>query len=90
MIRAAEANLAAAGDNTIVIPGHGPPASNKAELKRYRGMLIAVRERVAAIKRQGLSLDETMARRPTADFDAKWGRFAVRPALFTKLVYAGV
>jgi glyoxylase-like metal-dependent hydrolase (beta-lactamase superfamily II) len=89
-IRAADANFAAVGDGTIVIPGHGPPASNKAELKRYRGMLIAVRERVAAIKRQGLSLDETMARRPTAEFDAKWGRFAVGPALFTKLVYAGV
>jgi glyoxylase-like metal-dependent hydrolase (beta-lactamase superfamily II) len=89
-IRAADTNLAAAGDGTIVIPGHGPPASNKAELKQYRDMLVAVRERVAAIKRQGLSLDETMARRPTADFDAKWGRFAVRPALFTKLVYAGV
>ena len=89
-IRAADANFAALGDGTIVLPGHGPPASNKPELKRYRGMLIAVRERVAAIKRQGLSLDETMARRPTAEFDAKWGRFAVGPALFTKLVYAGV
>ena len=89
-IRAAEANLASAGDGTIVIPGHGPPASNKAELKRYRDMLVAVREKVAALKSQGLSLDETMARRPTADFDAEWGRFAVGPALFTKLVYAGV
>jgi glyoxylase-like metal-dependent hydrolase (beta-lactamase superfamily II) len=88
-IRAAEANLAAAGDSTIVIPGHGPPASNKAELKQYRDMLVAVREKVAALKKQGLSLDETTARRPTADFDAKWGRFAVGPALFTKLVYAG-
>jgi glyoxylase-like metal-dependent hydrolase (beta-lactamase superfamily II) len=89
-IRAADANLAAVGDGMIVIPGHGPPASNRAELKQYRDMLVAVRERVAAIKRQGLSLDETMARRPTAEFDAKWGRFAVGPALFTKLVYAGV
>ncbi len=31
-----------------------------------------------------------MARRPIAEFDAEWGRFAVEPALFTKLVYAGV
>ncbi len=90
MVRAAEANLAAVGDSTIVIPGHGPPASNKAELERYRDMLVAVRERVAALKRQGRSLDETVAQRPTAEFDAEWGRFAVTPALFTKLVYAGV
>ena len=89
-IRAAEANLGAVGDGTIVIPGHGPPASNKAELRQFRDMLVAVREKVAALKQQGCSLEEALARRPTADFDAKWGRFAVTPALFTKLVYAGV
>jgi glyoxylase-like metal-dependent hydrolase (beta-lactamase superfamily II) len=52
-IRAAEANLAAADDGAIVIPGHGPPVGNKAELKQYRDMLVAVREKVAAITRQG-------------------------------------
>jgi hypothetical protein len=53
-------------------------------------MLVAVREKVAALKGQGRSLSETVAARPTAAFDAKWGRFAVSPAVFTKLVYAGV
>jgi glyoxylase-like metal-dependent hydrolase (beta-lactamase superfamily II) len=33
MIAASEANLGAATDNTIIIPGHGKPVSNKAELK---------------------------------------------------------
>jgi hypothetical protein len=31
-----------------------------------------------------------VAQQPTADFDAKWGQFAIKPALFTKLVYMGV
>ena len=31
-----------------------------------------------------------VAAKPTAAFDAKWGRFAVSPTVFTKLVYAGV
>jgi glyoxylase-like metal-dependent hydrolase (beta-lactamase superfamily II) len=89
-IRAAEANLAMVGDDTIVVPGHGRPVSNKSELKQYRDMLLTVREKVAALKKNGRSLDETTAQQPTADFDAKWGQFAVKPALFTKLVYMGV
>jgi hypothetical protein len=35
-------------------------------------------------------MDETVAAKPTAEFDPKWGRFVVAPATFTKLVYAGV
>ena len=88
-IRATEANLAAVTDRTIVIPGHGP-VSNKAQLRDYRDMLVAVREKVAGLKKQGRSLDEIVTANPTADFDAKWGRFAVSPMLFTKLVYVGV
>ncbi len=88
-IRATEANLAAATDRTIVIPGHGP-VGGRSELKDYGDMLVAVREKVAALKGQGRSPDETVAAKPTAAFDARWGRFAVSPALFTKLVYAGV
>ncbi|WP_262300074.1 MBL fold metallo-hydrolase [Microvirga sesbaniae] len=90
MIRAAETNLAAVTNNTIVIPGHGPPASNKAELEQFRDMLVDIREKVAALKKQGRSLDEAIAARPTAGYDAEWGQFAVNPTLFTKLVYMGV
>src|SRR5689334_6825771 len=38
MIKAADANVAAVTDKTIVIPGHGNPVSNKAELSAYRYM----------------------------------------------------
>ena len=89
-IRAAEANLAAATDRTIVIPGHGPPASNKTELRNYRDMLVDVRDKMAALKKQGRSLNDAIAAKPTAAYDAKWGQFAVSPTLFTKLVYMGV
>src|SRR5262249_49718645 len=43
MIKAAEANVAAVTDKTIVIPGHGQPVSNKAKLTEYRDMLLAIR-----------------------------------------------
>ena len=39
-IRAADANLAATTDTTIVIPGHGPPVSDRSELQEFRDMLV--------------------------------------------------
>ncbi len=89
-IAASDANLAATNDDTIIIPGHGKPVSNKAELKEFRDMLVSVRENVAALKRQGRSRDETVAAKPTAAFDAKWGQFVIDGGFFTRLVYEGV
>ena len=90
MIRAADVNLAASADTTIIIPGHGYPVSNKSELKEYRDMLVGIRENVAMLKKQGRSVDETTAAKPTAAYDAKWGQFVIEPGFFAKLVYEGV
>jgi len=95
MIKATDANVAATSNKTIVIPGHNlpgraSPVSDKVELTSFRDMLVAIREGVAKLKRQGRSLDETVAAKPTAAFDAKWGQFLITPAFFTKLVYEGV
>jgi glyoxylase-like metal-dependent hydrolase (beta-lactamase superfamily II) len=88
-IRAAEANVAAITGTTIVIPGHGPVAS-RSDVVEFRDMLVAIREKVATLKKQGKTLDETVAAKPTAGYDAKWGQFLITPAMFTTLVYAGV
>src|SRR5580700_7301512 len=40
-LAACDANLAAATNDTIIIPGHGQPVSNKAELKEFHDMLVA-------------------------------------------------
>jgi glyoxylase-like metal-dependent hydrolase (beta-lactamase superfamily II) len=90
MIRAADKNLATATDQTIIVPGHGHPVSNRAELRASRDMLVAIRENVAKLKGQGRTLEETIAAKPTAAFDAKWGQFVIDPNLFTRLVYEGV
>jgi glyoxylase-like metal-dependent hydrolase (beta-lactamase superfamily II) len=88
-IRAAEANLAAFPGKTIFVPGHGPVGS-RSDVAEFRDMLVAIRENVAALKKQGRSLNETIAAKPTAIYDAKWGQFLITPAKFTGLVYAGV
>ena len=90
MIAASDANLAATNDDTIVVAGRGKAVGTKADLKEFRDMLVVVREKVAALKKQGRSRDETVAAKPTAAFDGKFGNFVIDPGLFTRLVYAGV
>jgi glyoxylase-like metal-dependent hydrolase (beta-lactamase superfamily II) len=89
MIRATERNLTIVADKTIIIPGHGP-VGNQAGLTEYHDMLVAIRNNVAELKKQGKSLSETISAKPTAAYDTKWGQFLMTPAIFTGLVYSGV
>ena len=89
MIKAAEANLAMVTDKTIVVPGHGP-VGGKTEMIEYRDVLVAIRDRVAALKGEGKSLNEILATKPTAAYDPKWGWSFISGEFFTKLVYEGV
>ena len=89
MIRATERNLQVITDKMIVIPGHGS-VGNKSGLTEHRDMLVAIRNNVATLKKQGKSLSETVAAKPTAAYDAKYGNFLITPAFFTELVYSGV
>jgi len=90
MITASDANLAMTNDDTVIIAGHGKAVGTKAELREFRDMLVTVRDKVAALKKQGRSRDETVAAKPTAAFDAKFGNFVIDPSFFTRLVYQGV
>lgn len=76
-------------DHTIVIPGHGPVGA-RAQLIEFRDMLVTVRKNVANLKKQGKSLDDIIAAKPTAAFDAKWGHFVFNGDQFTSMVYAGL
>ena len=89
MIRATKRNLSVVTDKTMIIPGHGP-VGNKAGLTEYYDMLAAIRDNVSKLKQEGKSLAETIAAKPTAAYDAKWGQFLMTPAIFTELVYSGV
>lgn len=89
-IQAVAAILANTDGQTIIIPGHGHPVSNRSELRDYHDMLVAIRDRVGALKKQKQPLEAIIAANPTAPFDHKWGQFVITPAFFTKLVYEGV
>ena len=50
-------------------------------------MLVGTRDNVAKLKKEGKSLEETVAAKPTADYDEKFGQ---KPAAFIGYVYQGV
>lgn len=89
MILAAKQNVARTTNKTIIIPGHGS-IGNRADLIAFHEMLVTIRGRVAKLKQQGKSLQEVIAARPTASYDAKWGGFVIKGDFFTRLVYKGV
>jgi glyoxylase-like metal-dependent hydrolase (beta-lactamase superfamily II) len=88
-IRAAEANLAKVTDKMLVIPGHGE-VGGKADLILFRDVLAGIRDKVAALKKQGKSLEEVIAAKPGAQTDQEWGNGFMNPARFLGLVYQGV
>jgi glyoxylase-like metal-dependent hydrolase (beta-lactamase superfamily II) len=81
--------LKASGPNTIIVPGHGE-VGNRAELTEFRDMLVAIRGNVARLKKEGKTLAETVAAKPTAAYDAKYGDFLINPAFFIQLIYMDV
>jgi glyoxylase-like metal-dependent hydrolase (beta-lactamase superfamily II) len=87
-IRAAEANIAKVTDSMIVIPGHGA-VGGKADLILFRDVMAEQREKVAAMKKQGRSLAEVIAAKPSARTDPEWGNGFMTPALFLEWCYQG-
>lgn len=61
-----------AGPNTKVIPGHGIEVVGRDELVEFRAMILDISDQITNMIRDGKKLDEVMAARPTAAYDAKW------------------
>ena len=79
-----------AGFNGVqIVPGRGP-VSTAADVGAYRDMLQGVRDRVAALIAQKKTVAETVAAKPTASFDATYGRGGVPPDRFVENVYASL
>jgi glyoxylase-like metal-dependent hydrolase (beta-lactamase superfamily II) len=76
-----------AGPNTKIIPGHGPTVDRTAVMA-HRDMIIAVRNRVAPMVRQGKTAQEIIASKPTAEYDAKIEQAAMTSERFVNQLYA--
>jgi hypothetical protein len=47
---------------------------------------LDVERNIAALKKQGRSLEVAVAAKPTKAFDERWGQFVISPEMFTGLV----
>src|SRR5271156_5257063 len=86
MIAAADKVLPLADNNTKIVPGHGP-LGNKADLTKYRDMLITSRDRVQRLKSAGKSAQEAVAEKPFADLDPVWSKGVVNGDQWVQIVY---
>lgn len=71
--------------DTRIVPGTGP-VQTRADLEAQHQMLVAMRDRIGKMMRQGMSADDMIAAGATKDFDAKWGS----PQLFMSTAYRGM
>lgn len=84
MLAAAEAALALANEQTVIIPGHGPVA-RRADLVAYRDMLAEVIGVVTREKAAGRSLADIIAMRPAARWDSNPQAFVGGDAFVTAI-----
>jgi len=59
-----------AGPKTKIVPGHGDVV-DRAAVAAHRDMILAIRDKIAPMVAQGKSLQDVIAAKPTADYDAK-------------------
>jgi len=86
MINAANKSLGMVDAQTRIVPGHGPLA-DRAALAKYRDVLVTVRDRVQKLKSEGQKVEEVVAAKPSAEFDAAWGGGFMAPDVFIGIVY---
>lgn len=86
MIKVIQQILPLMDEDTKVVPGHGP-LSDKARLQEYVAMLTAIRNNVDRLMKEGKTMEEVVAAKPTQAFDKKWGQGFLPPDRFAGLVY---
>ncbi|HEY6257227.1 MAG TPA: hypothetical protein VIY51_15695 [Xanthobacteraceae bacterium] len=87
MIAAYQKLLPTLDDQVKVVPGRGR-VGTKRDMENYVTVMIALRERISKLIAEGKSMEDAVALKPSADFDAKWGNGPVRPDQIVEEVYA--
>jgi len=76
-----------AGPQTKIIPGHGAMVDRTA-VTAHRDMVIAIRDRVAQMIKEGKNAQAIIASKPTADYDPKIEQAAQTSDRFINQLYA--
>lgn len=78
-----------AGPGTKIIPGHGAVV-DKVVVAAHRDMVVAIRDRVAALVRQGKTQEEVLAAKPTSEYDARVPQAAQTSDRFVGQLFAEI
>ncbi|HKB13072.1 MAG TPA: MBL fold metallo-hydrolase [Vicinamibacterales bacterium] len=89
MLAGLQAVVDNAGPSTKIVPGHGAIVDRNA-VAAHRQMIMAVRDKVAALVRDGKTQEQVLAAKPTADFDAKVPQAETTSARFVGQLYAEI
>jgi glyoxylase-like metal-dependent hydrolase (beta-lactamase superfamily II) len=89
MIRGLNSIVELAGPNTRIVPGHGAIVDEKAVIA-HRDLATTLRDRVAALVKKGQTLEQILATKPTAEFDAGVPQAGTTGERFIGQVYAEV
>ncbi len=88
MIEGLGTTIGLAGPNTKIIHGHGRQCADRAALIAHRDMIIAIRDKVAALVQQGKSVEDVLAAKPTSDYDATVPNSSTTSERFVRQLYA--
>lgn len=87
MIAAYRSLLPTLDDKVKVVPGRGQVAGKK-DLEEYLNVMVALRGRIAGMIQAGMTVEQVVAAKPSADFDGRWGNGPIRPYQYVEEVYA--
>ena len=89
MIAANDKILKLANNDTKIVPGHGP-LGTKADIVKFRDMLVTTRDRVQKLKSAGKSAQEAVAAKPFADLEDAWGKGFFNGDVFVQILYSAL
>ena len=86
MIAAVELGMGMADAETHIIPGHGP-LGDLNSMREYHAFLTKARDNVQALIDQGMSLEQAVEAKPTAEWDEILGKVWITPEQLVIFIY---
>jgi cyclase len=86
MLAGFDAIIKLAAADTKIVPGHGAVV-DKTAVAAHKEIMLAVRDKVAAMVKQGKTQEEVIASKPTAEFDARVPGAAASAERFVTQLY---
>jgi cyclase len=76
-----------AGPRTKIIPGHGPITDRNGVIAQ-RDLILSMRDKLDPLVKRGLSVEEVLAAKPTAEYDSKVPQAEQTSEQFVRWLYA--